>query len=316
MDIIAQFQDKEIAKVIDPTVAAFAPLLKKKKTFIQEIPTKSFKYGNTDRHQLDVYYPLEQGSRKKTPILFFIYGGGFNTGERSISPKTFGLVYACVGAFYARRGYIVVVPDYRLVPHITYPAPAEDVRDAVRWVVAHADECLVSPGSPSPDLEKIALMGHSAGAAHVATMVWDTNVLAEDDELRKRIVATILESPPYDLSMMTVDWPTAPIHIHYYGGTIELVHANAPMLFYRKLSKSFAETLPKILMVEGENEPDWLLDAGVSFHKEVKDKTGEDVKKIVAKGHNHISLNWALSTGVGEDWAEELVEWLDKLVAQ
>ncbi|PPQ67774.1 hypothetical protein CVT25_009078 [Psilocybe cyanescens] len=314
MDIIAQFKEKEIAKVIDPTVAAFAPLLKKNKAFIREIPTKSFKYGNTDRHQLDVYYPLEQGTREKTPILFFIYGGGFNSGERSISPKSFGLVYACVGAFYARRGYLVVVPDYRLVPNVTFPGPAEDVRDAVRWVIANADECLVSPGSPAPDLEKIALMGHSAGAAHVATMMWYTDVLAEDDELRKRIVATIMESPPYDLSAMTMDWPTAPVHVHYWG-TLELAHANAPMYLYRRLSKSFAEGLPKILMVEGENEPDWLIDAGVLFHKEVEGKTGENVKKIVAKGHNHISLNWALSTGVGEDWAEELVEWLDKLVA-
>ncbi|KAF8966094.1 Alpha/Beta hydrolase protein [Flammula alnicola] len=272
MEVIAGFKDREIAKVIDPTVAAFAPLLKARKKFISEIPKKSFKYGATDRHQLDVYYPTTVTS-EKTPILFFIYGGGFNTGERSISPRTFGLVYACVGAFYARRGYIVVIPDYRLVPHVHFPGPAEDVRDAVRWVVQNVEH-LVSSGSPSPDTDKIVMMGHSAGAAHVATMLFHANVLAENDELRPKIIAAILESPPV-----------------------------------------LIEGLPKILMVEGEFEPDWLVDAGRVFEKEVRGRTGEQLKKIVARGHNHISLNWALSSGEGEEWAEQVVEWLSKLNA-
>jgi len=243
--------------------------------------------------------------------LFFVYGGGFNTGERSISPKTFGLVYDCVGAFYARRGYVVVIPDYRLVPHVVFPGPAEDVRDAVLWVT-HNTENLVSTGSPSPDVDKIILMGHSAGAVHVATALFYTNVIPENDELRSRIIAIILLSPPYDLSEMTDEWPGADAHAKFWG-TLEEAKANDPLHLYRRLQDSVIKVLPKILMVEGEMEPDYLLNAGVLFRDEVKERTGEQLTKIVARGHNHISLNWALSTGQGEEWAEESVEWLQKI---
>ncbi|KDR72970.1 hypothetical protein GALMADRAFT_125849 [Galerina marginata CBS 339.88] len=311
MEVIAQYKNKEIPKVIDPTVAAFAPLLKAKKNFIREIPVKSFTYGPTDRHQLDIYYPLTTTS-EKAPILFFIYGGGFNTGERSISPRSFGLVYACLAAFFARRGYIVVVPDYRLVPHVLFPGPAEDIRDAIRWVINNPEN-LVSDGSPFPDLNTIVMMGHSAGAAHIATLLFHPNVLLDNDELRSKIKAAVLESPPYDLSAMTMDWgETAAIHTKYWG-TLEGAKANDPLHLYRRLPNTVIEALPKILMVEAEREPDWLANAGTAFHEEIRTRTGENIKRIIAKGHNHVSLNWALSSGEGEDWGEQVAEWLSEI---
>jgi acetyl esterase/lipase len=258
-----------------------------------------------------VFYPLTP-TEKKSPILFFIYGGGFNTGDRSISPKTFGLVYACVGAFFARKGYVVVIPDYRLVPHVAFPGAAEDVRDAVRWVTQNTEN-LVSTGSPRPDVDNLILMGHSAGAAHVATLLFHPQVLSPEDALWSKITAAVLESPPYDLSGMTLDWPTAHVHATYWGGTLDQAKAADPLHLYRQLPISTVEKLPKLLMVEGELEPDWLIDAGRVFRDEVRERTGQEPRRIVAVGHNHISLNWALSTGEGEQWAEEVAEWLAKL---
>lgn len=257
-----------------------------------------------------MFYPLTP-TEKKSPILFFVYGGGFNTGDRSISPKTFGLVYACVGAFYARKGYVVVIPDYRLVPHVQFPGPAEDVRDAVRWVTQNTEN-LVSTGSPRPDVDNLILMGHSAGAAHIATMLFHPQVLSAEDELWSKITAAVLESPPYDLSAMTSDWPSAEVHATYWGSLDEAKAAD-PLHLYRQLPISAIEKLPKLLMVEGELEPDWLIEAGRVFQNEVRERTGQEPRKIVALGHNHISLNWALSTGEGEKWAEEVDEWLEKL---
>lgn len=245
--------------------------------------------------------------------MFFIYGGGFNTGDRSISPRTFGLVYACVGAFFARRGYVVVVPDYRLVPHVHFPGPAEDVRDAVRWAVAHPENLVgAHAGAPPADLDALVLLGHSAGAAHIATLLFHLGVLAADDPLRARIRAAVLESPPYDLSAMTPAWPTADVHAAYWR-TLDEAKAHDPLHLYRRLAPSVAARLPALLMVEGEREPDWLVYAGNEFSREMLEKTGEAPVRIVARGHNHISLNWALSTGEGEEWAEEVVEWLLKV---
>ncbi len=244
----------------------------------------------------------------KTPILFFIYGGGFDTGEKSLSPKTFGLVYANVAAYFARRGFLVVIPDYRLVPHVTFPGPAEDVRDALRWVVQNKG-CLVSEASTNPDTDDIVLMGHSAGAAHIATMLFLTNVLPKDDPLRARFRAAVLESPPFSLSGMTTDWPTSEAHASYWG-TLDKAKDNDPLHLFRRLEQEVIEKLPRILIVEGEFEPEWLIDARKVFHNEVKDRTGENLRVVIAKGHNHVSLNWALSTGEGEEWVEEVIEWL------
>jgi len=259
--------------------------------------------------QLDIYYPTAETSAK-SPILFFVYGGGFNTGEKSISPKSFGLVYACVGAYFARRGYIVVIPDYRLVPHVQFPKPAEDLRDAVHWVIENKEH-LVSEGSPNPDTDTILMMGHSAGAAHIATMFFHPTVLAPEDVLHEKVKAIILESPPYDLSAMTMSWESGPIHARYWG-SLEEAKENDPLHLFRRLTDAVIERLSRILMVEAENEPHWLMKAGDAFQMEVRERTGENLKRIIGKGHNHVSLNWALSSGEGEDWAEKVLDWYDK----
>ncbi len=225
-------------------------------------------------------------------------------------------------------GVVVVVPDYRLVPHVVFPGGAEDVRDAVRWVVAHP-MCLrldaaVEPagvvGAPDgdseeePALDRILLIGHSAGAAHVATMLFHHGVLPADDPLRARIRAAVLQSPPYDLGPMTAAWATASVHAAYWT-SLEAAHAADPLHLYRGLSEADARALPALLMVEGEREPEWLIEAGDAFAREVIGKVGVLPPRVVGKGHNHVSLNWALSTGEGEEWAEEVMEWLKKQLA-
>ena len=212
-----------------------------------------------------------------------------------------------MAAFYARRGFVVVIPDYRLVPDVTFPGPAEDVRDAISWVV-HNPQHLISSGSPSPNPNRLILMGHSAGAAHIATMLFNPNVLTLTDELRSKIAAAILISGPYDLGLMQTDWPSALAHEQYWG-SLEVAKANDPLHLFQGLEEIFIERLPKILLVEGEWEPDWLLGAGKALQQALIDRIQQPIQKIVALGHNHVSLTWALSTGQGEQWGEEVAEW-------
>lgn len=240
-------------------------------------------------------------------MLFFCYGGGFTTGERQLVP---GVVYSGLAAYFARRGYIVVIPDYRLVPNVTFPGPAQDVCDAVRWVadVKNADN-LVLNGSPAPDTDRIILTGHSAGGLHITSMMFDENVLPLDDELRRRIIGLVPNGCPYDLSNPSGLADTVAL----YYGNLELAVENSPANLYRKLPRSAINKLPKILMVQAENEPDWLRDAGDVFYDTVKEASGEALDRKFGKGHNHISITLALSTGQGEGWAEETCEWLQNL---
>ena len=151
-------------------------------------------------------------------------------------------------------------------------------------------------------------MGHSAGAAHIATMLFSPNVLALTDALRSKIVAAILVSGPYDLGPMQADWLSASVHEQYWG-SLEAAKANDPLHLFQGLEANFIERLPKFLLVEGEWEPDWLLDAGKALQHAFTNRIQQPIEKLVALGHNHISLIWALSTGQGEQWGEDVFGW-------
>jgi hypothetical protein len=56
--------------------------------------------------------------------------------------------------------------------------------------------------------------------------------------------------------------------------------------------------------------------AHADFTKLARERLGEDkVVANVAKKHNHISLNWALSAGEGEEWGEDVAKWINAVVA-
>ncbi|KAJ8689157.1 hypothetical protein PTI98_013208 [Pleurotus ostreatus] len=322
MDTIAKLNDTEISRIVGPTRAAFQPYwsMSTSTDGIKSIPTKTFKYGATERHQLDVYYPppakiatyeghegeschlADQGS-KGSPVLCFVYSGGFTTGER-ILPNTFDMVYANLGAYFARKGFIVVIPDYRLVPNVKFPGPPEDIRDAIAWVVGNLNQASEA-GLPQADTDAVFLMGHSAGAAHASTMVLYPDLAPV--ELKQRIKGVVLISGPYDILRKTTS-KSVDLKEVYWSGE-EDMKKNQPLSLIQAMSASEAAAVPRVLMVEGEWEPEWVQVVGEELYAEAL-KKGVQVEKLVAKGHNHISLTLALSTGQGEDWAERAAGWM------
>jgi acetyl esterase/lipase len=104
-------------------------------------------YGPDLRQKLDVYVPSRGGAG--LPTLIFFYGGGWSGGRRQD--------YAWVGHSLAAQGFLTIVPDYRLVPQVRYPAFVQDGAAAVRWAQAHAAEY-------GGDPERLVMAGHSAGA--------------------------------------------------------------------------------------------------------------------------------------------------------
>jgi acetyl esterase/lipase len=102
-------------------------------------------YGPHARHRLDLYTPRRP--RGQLPLLVFVYGGGWETGDKS--------EYAFAGRAFAALGYLTAVVDYRVVPEVRFPAFVEDVARATDWLVAHA---VAHGGDP------LVLAGHSAGA--------------------------------------------------------------------------------------------------------------------------------------------------------
>lgn len=119
-------------------------------------------YGPNPRHVLDIYKP-EKGAGK-APVIVFFYGGNWVSGERD--------QYAFVGRALAARGFVVVIPDYRLYPQVRYPDFLEDSAEAVAWT---SRRIAAYGGDP----KRIFAMGHSAGAYNAAMLALDPRWLRE-----------------------------------------------------------------------------------------------------------------------------------------
>src|SRR5262249_28622897 len=79
-----------------------------------------------ERQVLDVYSP---GGAKNLPVVFWIHGGGWQTGDKKdvhVKPQVFN-----------DKGFVFVSTNYRLLPNVDMETIVRDVARAVRWVHGH-----------------------------------------------------------------------------------------------------------------------------------------------------------------------------------
>jgi acetyl esterase/lipase len=183
----------EIGRVVGgpETDAIYAPLQEKEPYPGVKIE-RDVKYGPADRNLLDVFMP-DAGSSPR-PVLIFVHGGAFVGGNKRKPGSPF---YDNIMLWAVKNGFVGVNMTYRLAPQAMWPSGAEDVASAVQWV---ADKIGERGGDPA----RIYLMGHSAGAVHVASYV-------SHPEFYKMkgggLAGAILVSGFYDLTAMQLGNP-------------------------------------------------------------------------------------------------------------
>jgi acetyl esterase/lipase len=144
-------------------------------------------YADGDRHSLDLYLPDKPGASR--PVVVFFYGGNWQSGDKAI--------YRFVGQALASRGFLVVIPDYRIYPASRYPDFLVDAAKAVSWTESHARSYGGDPG-------QLYLMGHSAGAYIAVMLTLNRHWLARDGlDADKTIKGTIGLAGPYDFLPLT-----------------------------------------------------------------------------------------------------------------
>lgn len=283
-----------------------------------EVPRETKSYGPHPRQKLDIYRasPLREGDSRQSPYLIFLYGGGLVSGDKIVPVIPDGLVYHNLGAFFAKRGFTTIIPDYRRVnsedggEDARFPSGAEDL-SAVLKLVADID--------PSGKRD-VFILGNSAGGVHLATFMLDQRFL----EQRKTLFSDV--GP---ISLKGIIEMGVPFHFrsavgggrtqmlrNYYGDEKE-VDDKQPYGLLQKLvkaGKSRQETfVPKELVILSEFDPVEEVKVPTEDFVELSNKSwGSRIEFWTLPGHNHISPPIALMSGDKglEKWGEDLVTWM------
>jgi arylformamidase len=112
-----------------------------------------------ERQVLDVYSPNQA---KNLPVVFWIHGGGWQTGDKTsvqIKPQAF-----------MDKGFVFVSTNYRLLPGVDMATIVRDVARSIHWVHDHIAEY-------GGDPDRLLIMGHSAGAQLAALICTDDRYL-------------------------------------------------------------------------------------------------------------------------------------------
>jgi acetyl esterase/lipase len=152
-------------------------------------------YNQVDgkRLLLDLYLPTK--GRGPFPIVVFVHGGGWRSGDKKLSPNSPQLKQV-------RRGYAVASINYRLSGEAIFPAQIEDCKAAIRFLRANAAMYKL-------DGDHIAVWGSSAGANLVALLGTTADVPELEGtgnlDQSSRVQAVIDQFGPSDLLKMAAD---------------------------------------------------------------------------------------------------------------
>lgn len=168
--------------------------------------------GGGEELKLNLSRPKPREGEDKSvrrPCVLVIHGGGWAAGNREAhNDVTWQL---------AQRGYVSATVGYRFAPQHPFPAQVEDVKCAVRFLRAHAEEYGIDP-------KRFGAVGFSAGA-HLSMML---AVMGKEDGLEgqggwpdqsSQVQAAVSFFGPTDLLSPDVPAVTLDILKKFIGGT-------------------------------------------------------------------------------------------------
>lgn len=206
----------------------------------------------------DVYRP--QPGLRPAPAVLLVHGGGMR-GEGGRWEMN------GIAAKLVKRGYVVMNVTYRSIPAYQYPAPVEDLRQALHWMRAHAGQYGIDP-------RRIATFGYSAGGylgALVALQGGPGNL---------RVRAIVAGGSPFDLRF----YPGGDLIPTYLGGNQQEV----PELYDEASPVNYVHRGgPPIFIYQGSTDPLVRPEHALRM-QEVCQLAGERCEVHWLWGHGHV----------------------------
>lgn len=143
---------------------------------------------------LDLYVPPGKGP---FPLVFWIHGGGWHSGDKLESGIHLALKFL-------PKGFALASVNYRLTADSAFPAQIEDCNAALAYLRHRADSFLIDP-------DRVGTLGHSAGA-HLAALMACTGKdkrFSSDPLASLRVQAAVCWAIPADLDRDRGKWPAS-----------------------------------------------------------------------------------------------------------
>jgi triacylglycerol lipase len=200
----------------------------------------------------------------------FVHGGGFVRGNKRPPDSPF---YDNIMLWANRNGMVGVNIEYRLAPAAPWPAGQEDIAMAVRWA---ADNATANGG----DANRIYLMGHSAGATHVATYVGHPEFHAP-----KALAGAMFSSGGFDLTKME----EGESRIAYFG-------ADRSLYAQRSALPGLVKSTTPFMANAAELDPPWMVEQLEQLKSAMCASTRGCIRTLLQPKHNHMSQSYAINT--------------------
>ncbi len=275
-----------IGRVSDPAATAviYAPL-QESEPYVGIKVARDVKYGPSERNILDVL--AAEGPGDARPVLMFMHGGRYTRGDKRRPGSPF---YDNIMLFAARHGMVGVNLEYRLAPKDPWPAAVEDLGTAVRFV---QDNIKAYGGNP----DRVYLMGHSAGATHVATYLSHKEFHGPNGS---GLAGAMLSSGTYD---QTRAEPTED-RIAYFGADRSRYAARSA------LPRLVDSSIP-FMISSAELDPPAIAEQ-FNLLKEAMCKSERGcVRAIVLPKHSHMSESYSINTA-DTQLSSQLLEFMQK----
>jgi acetyl esterase/lipase len=239
---------------------------------VKVIPDVAYRNGSA-AWRMDIAMP-ETPAKDPRPAVLMVHGGGWGNGDKRLRQFT------ALMLDYAAHGYVAASVNYRLTAEAALPTQIGDVKNAVRYCRAHAQQYGLDP-------KRIGIYGNSAGA-HLAAMVAlagkdaDLEGDGPDQNFSSAVQAICTSGTPTNLMKGRLGSP--PRSLELFGGPEglpEKARRSSPVTYA-------AKTAPPYLMIQGSADPTIPPEDSRELFRALRKAGAKDVTLMMIEdaGHN------------------------------